>query len=260
MKFVQKDMGGAVDESSAKHAAIPELLKLSALAVLVVVVLYLVVGFTTDLIVSRISFETEMKLFASVSPHGIKDEKSEMLIRGVIDKMKSYPEVPPYDYKVVILNNDMPNAFAFPGGTIGVTTGLMEKLKDEDETALAFVLGHELGHFRDRDHLRGLGRTIGIFACMAIVFNRASADVITNSSSLVMSRKYSREREEQADLFGADLVLYAYGDSKNLLRFFEIMSKMDKTPGWAFMLATHPSPESRIKKIKDYIQKKIDVK
>lgn len=257
MKFMQKDMGGVEDASSAKHTATQELIKLSVLAVMLIAVIYMAVGFGSDLIISRISFETEQRIFASASPKGAKEDDSEKAIHATLDKMRSYPGVPPYDYRIVIMKNDMPNAFAFPGGTIGVTTGLIEKLKDEDETALAFVLGHELGHFKSRDHLRGLGRAIGVTACMAILFNRSNANIISNSTSLALSRKYSREREEAADLYGADLVLYAYDNTENMARFFEIMLKSDKTPDWAFMLATHPSPKKRIKKIHNYVERKM---
>lgn len=258
MKFVQKDMGDTSDASSARHTAFPELVKLSILAIIVVTAIFIIVGFTTDFFVSRISFQTEEKMFSSFNPPGNVDNSEDVKkVQAIFDKIKSNTEVPPFNYKIIVLENKMPNAFAFPGGTIGVTSGLLEKLKNEDESAIAFVLGHELGHFRNRDHLKGLGKSIGLIACLAIIFNKADVSLITNTTSLVMTRKYSRQREEMADLFGVDLVLYGYGNSENMSRFFEIISESDNNPDWAYMLATHPAPEKRVEKIKAYAEKKM---
>ena len=66
----------------------------------------------------------------------------------------------PYAFRVSVLDQSEPNAFAIPGGQIVITRGLLESVSSESE--LAFVLGHEIGHFKQRDHLRGLGRGIAL--------------------------------------------------------------------------------------------------
>ena len=78
------------------------------------------------------------------------------------------PAVPKLPYRLILIENPKPNAFAFPGGTIGLTSGLIDSLDDPE--ALKFVLGHELGHFHERGHLRGLGRAIGSAVVFSILF------------------------------------------------------------------------------------------
>ncbi len=81
------------------------------------------------------------------------------MAHGIPDKLKSSPGLPPIDYRFLLLKEKRPNAFAMPGGTTGLITGLLETLDNEIE--LAFVIAHELGHFHNRDHLSGLGRAAG---------------------------------------------------------------------------------------------------
>ena len=147
------------------------------------------------------------------------------------------------------INNPMPNAFAFPGGTIGLTTGLLDTL--EGTAALTFVLGHELGHFHQRDHLRGLGRAVGGGIAMAMLFggemgNRQFANTFTH----ILSRSYSRDQEEGADLFGLGLAFRTYGETEGCDQLFRVLQESDETPEWAYMLSTHPAPAQRIEQLR----------
>lgn len=255
MKFVQKEMGDAADASSARHSAMPEFFKLSALAVGLIVAVFVCVSLLSDFIVSRISHSAEQKLFSSFPMNGAQTSEAAGPAADIVRKMAGIPGVPPYNYNVVVLEDKNPNAFAFPGGTIGVTTGLLKALKNEDETALAFVMGHELGHFKNRDHLRGLGRGMGVAVALAVIFNGSGGSIVSKTTSAVLSRKYSRTAEEKADMYGVSLVYQAYGRSAGVEKLFEIIQKEDKTSRWAHMMATHPAPERRIAKMKRYAAK-----
>ena len=80
---------------------------------------------------------------------------------------------------------------ALPGGQIMVFSGLLKKVNLENE--LAMVLGHELGHYAHRDHLRGMGRGLGVTLGLAMLFGQDSAVAgIASDLFLGMEMRYSR--------------------------------------------------------------------
>ncbi len=255
MKFVQKSLAQAADASGSERGQLREMVKVAFWIFVILLVIYLGVGIVVDIVVSRISVETEKNLF-SVIPLGRmnadRNDRRLQPIEKILARLASQPGVPKLDFRLVLLPNPKPNAFAFPGGTIGITRGLLERLQNQ-ELAIAFVLGHELGHFHNRDHLRGLGRAIGISVCYALVFGRSStADVVARNSLRLMQRKYSRNQERAADRFGLRLIYRVYGRTDGVDRLFRILRNQQKIPGWAYMLATHPDPGERIENLRKY--------
>jgi Zn-dependent protease with chaperone function len=263
MKFVPRDLKESADASAGEGSQSRELVKLSLIALAVIVVLYCLIAVGVDLAVANISVETEKKLFAKLNFARFSAEVSEKpaleRVSAVLEKLARNPAVPALDYRPFIIKNETPNALAFPGGPIGVTTGLLEAL--DDEISLAFVLGHELGHFKNRDHLRGLGRGIATSIVFSLLFgNSLGGDFIAGNISQLMGRAYSRDQEEKADEFGVKLVIECYGSAEGAERLFEIISKDAKIPKWGYMFATHPDTEKRIIALKKYAEKIISEK
>lgn len=254
MKIVHRQPEKTADVSSARGTAGRELWTLVLSAVALLVFLFFAVGWMVDVVVARISFETEAKIFKHLTlpPGKAQDTTSAALVEkagAILGALQGDPSVPPLPYRLVIIEQPDPNAFAFPGGTIGVTTGLMEAL--EEDLAVAFVLGHELGHFHSRDHLQGLGRAIGFRIIMAAVFGSGS-DSFGYMIENVFQRGYSQESEKAADRFGLELVYRAYGKMEGVDRLFQIILDADRAPEWAYMFSTHPSPAQRIENLKAY--------
>jgi len=123
----------------------------------------------------------------------------------------------------------------------------------KEDIEIAFVIGHELGHFYHRDHLRGFGRAVGFSILMAALFGSGGgAESFGNIIHFVLERTYSQDREHRADQYGINLVYRVYGKVDGTDRLFKILSKNEKLPGWAYMLSTHPSPGSRIQDLEKY--------
>jgi Zn-dependent protease with chaperone function len=252
MKVTVKELGDAADASAAKGTAFRELRILLVAVCILAVVIYLAVGLVVDALVPSISYEREAKLFSVVTKH-FGEESGPGLERAqsILAELIKDPNVPPLPYRVVRMRNDAINAFAFPGGTIGVTEPLLDELTEDIE--LAFVLGHELGHFRHRDHLRGIGRAVGVGLAYAVLFGgQMGNESMGTLLNLVLQRGYSRHQEELADRFGVDLVHRIYGRTDGVDRLFRIIEEKDKAPSWAYMFATHPQPEARIRELKRY--------
>ncbi len=257
MKVVNKRPFKTADISSGRHFIRGEFWKLVISAVLLIVALFFLTGFVVDLIVPRISVETECRLFRfhDLDKLGIKGnedkEQSMKMAHEILNKFKSSPDVPPINYRLILLKEKEPNAFAIPGGTIALTSGLLDLLDDEVE--LAFVIAHELGHFYHRDHLRGMGRAIGFSVITALLFESGpGAESFGNIINYTAQRQYSRNREEKADQYAIELVYSTYGKTEGTDRLFEILNKEHKIPEWAYMFSTHPSPEERIRKLEEY--------
>jgi Zn-dependent protease with chaperone function len=153
----------------------------------------------------------------------------------------------PYSFRLVALDDGELNAFALPGGTIAVTRGLLESAESENE--LAFVLGHELGHFAARDHLRALGRGLILgFVMRAVVGAGAGEAAVPALASELASRGFARDQERDADAFALRLLAAEYGHVAGADAFFRRLPDSGgglarRAAAW---LATHPVSESRI--------------
>jgi Zn-dependent protease with chaperone function len=255
MKINNKKLGRAADVSAARGSSFSELRRLLTFVIVFAVVIYFSIGLAVDAIVSFIPFETESRLFSSdmFFPFEQKEDSKQLKrLETVLDILVSDPTVPPLKYRLAILNNNQPNAFAFPGGTIGVTQGLLDAL--EEDIALAFVLGHELGHFHNRDHLRGIGRAAGSGILFSLIFGgQMGSKSFGNLIQAVLQRNYSRGQEEKADRFGAELVFRTYSRASGIDQLFRILEKKESMPDWAYMFATHPAPEARIEDLKKHM-------
>ena len=252
MKFVQRDLGDAAEVSSG--GGLPgfarEALKLIALCILLFTAVYFGVGLVTDMILSRISVEREQALFAKLelptSGLSLPEEHQAtwQMAEHALERLQRGPTVPALDFRLTYLPNPEPNAFALPGGTIALTDGLLKALEG-DEIALAFVLGHELGHFAHRDHLRGLGRRIGWSVSLMLLFGTQPEGITSRSSELVFLH-YSRKQEASADAFGLDCLETIYGQTNGAEKLFELLAKDRDPPRWAYMFSTHPDARERL--------------
>ncbi len=170
--------------------------------------------------------------------------------------------VPDLDWEFTLLNTDVVNAFALPGGKIYFTRGLAEKLSDEAE--MAGVLGHEIGHVTARHGNQRISTQIGFNALLvgtAVAvgvaddnskvkqYGQVAVPGLAIGGNLVLL-KYGRDDESEADMLGMRYMARAGYDPSGQLRVMEVLDReaaRGSTPEW---LSTHPFPETRIKRIK----------
>lgn len=223
----------------------------------VLLVLLLLLGFSVELAITLVSPETEARLFEGLSAELVdqtSDYEDQVRIARLQEVMArvaaQWPESP-YHFHVGVLPSDRPNALALPGGSILVTSALLEDVISENE--LAFILGHELGHFRNRDHLRALGRqAVYSLALTALLGSSGASSSLLNTTTNLTSRGFSRAQERQADLFGLGLVAAEYGHIGDSWAFFERLASRDGDTGpLEAYLATHPASDTRIHMLKE---------
>lgn len=159
------------------------------------------------------------------------------------------------DYQVLYVPDSTVNALAIPGERIVIYAGLLNQMESENE--LMMILGHELGHFAHRDHLRGLGRAVLLQLAFAVFAGDAgSLQSIAASSIIALNdARFSQSQETQADEFGLTLLEAVYGHVAGATDFFARMSQGDSSD-FAAILATHPPHKNRVADMQRLIQKR----
>lgn len=215
---------------------------------LVALVVLLVAGLSLaiDQLVPRIDPALEARLFGSEAE---EVEARAAPAQALVERLAVHWPENPYAFHVEVLDAATPNALAFPGGRILVTSGLLEQTKSENE--LALVLGHEIGHYAHRDHLRGLGRGVAlalVLGGLGLADEGGAAGVAALAADLTQ-RGFSREQERDADRFGLALVQAEYGHLAGAFDFFEKIAHEGEGRfghGLAPYLSTHPLSTDRI--------------
>lgn len=210
-----------------------------------------------DRLVSRISVETEMRWFGRLSPPALAGSDHESpearAVAELVDRLTRHWDSA-YRLRVLVSDDDAPNALAFPGGLIVVTRGLVDGVETENE--LAFVLAHEIGHFRNRDHLRGLGRSAAIALVVGTLTSGGSGGFGFGVADLAL-KAFGREQESSADRFALELVYAEYGHVADAWRFFErIEARYGSGATLVNYLETHPRPGDRVDELRQYARER----
>ena len=189
----------------------------------------------------------------------IDDPVTTEYLEQLLTKLAAYSKQPYDQLNLFVVNNKQMNAFAVPGGVIGVHNGLFRYAKTEDQ--LASILSHELAHLSQRHYARSLAQQrsnriptmAGMLAGILLVA-AGSADVgiaavqATQAASLQNSLRYSRLHELEADRIGLQTLADAGMNPYAASEMFEQMlaaSRLYTTKPPEFLL-THPLTERRV--------------
>ena len=156
-----------------------------------------------------------------------------------------------WQWQVMVLNSKELNAFCMPGGKIAFYTGILDQLKLTDDE-VAMVMGHEMAHAL-REHARArMGKSaatrIGAGLISSVLGLGNVGDTLLNYGSQLLTLKFSRGDESEADLVGMELAARAGYDPRAGVSLWNKMAAASKgaPPQW---LSTHPSGTTRIKDI-----------
>jgi predicted Zn-dependent protease len=162
----------------------------------------------------------------------------------------------PYDFKGV--NATYVNAYAFPGGSIGITRGIMLSLQNEAE--LSALIGHELGHVNARHTAaimskRAVATAVvgGVAAYAGIRRESVGAGILAAQlgmlTSGVLLAKYSRDNERQADALGMEYMVKSDYSPEGMVGLMNMLNGMSKHKASAsqILFATHPMSDERYK-------------
>ncbi|MFG6665949.1 M48 family metalloprotease [Halomonas sp. HNIBRBA4712] len=178
---------------------------------------------------------------------------------GLVARLTPYSQLGGLNTTTVMVDHRSLNAFAVPGGVVGINSGLFAFADDEAE--FASVIAHELGHLSQRHYARGSERAgqtqlpamAGMLAGMLIAASgggEAGIAAAMGSQAAVMQDRlaYSRRFEQEADRVGLQAMATAGFDPEAMVRMFASMQRLARLQGGTppEFLLTHPVSDSRL--------------
>ncbi len=193
-----------------------------------------------------ISIDTNINAFVHCVADAITENVSKSVHQG--------------EWEVVVFDSEQINAFALPGGKIGVYTGILNVTEDQHQ--LAAIIGHEVGHVLEHhsnerlsaNQLSNVGLMVASIALEASDVDNKGVWVaglgLGVQYGLVMP--YSRAHESEADVVGQELMARSGFNPKASVKLWQNMSKLSKNAPPEFM-STHPANDTRIKQLHKHL-------
>lgn len=163
----------------------------------------------------------------------------------------------PGEWEVVVFDDEQVNAFALPGGKIGIYTGILKVATNQHQ--LAAIIGHEVGHViaehgnerMSRNTLVGVGLEVTnqVLKTNRVGYSNEIMSAIGLGVQVGVQLPFSRTHETEADIIGLDLMAKAGfkpSESIQLWRNMENASGENRPPEF---MSTHPAPNTRIRQL-----------
>lgn len=188
------------------------------------------------------------------------DARQQAYVRCVADQLvRALPaEWQRLSWEVQLFDDATPNAFALPGGKIGVNTGMLRVATDQHQ--LAAVLGHEIGHVVFRHANERVSRSALAETGVQLIGAYAGARGTPESTRTLMGLlgagvqvgvllPFSREQEREADIYGQELMARAGFDPAAATALWRNMLAQDGAGRPPPLLSTHPDPGNRLQRL-----------
>ena len=194
-------------------------------------------------VVEFFSFAKDERPGFCVSPAG------QAVLGRVSERLAAFSDSP-FPFDVRVLDLDMVNAIALPGGPIIIFRGLLEQAQSSDE--LAGVLAHEMSHVARRHAMERLMEALGLSFIFGVMLGDIGSGVLVASGEVMVNLSFSRRAEAEAD-DGAIVLLQKNGIStQGLADFFERLQGLPGEEGSLLeIISTHPVSAARARKFAD---------
>lgn len=166
-------------------------------------------------------------------------------------------------WEFTLLDSEVINAFALPGGKVFITRGLAEKLSSEAE--LAGVLGHEIGHVTAEHADKRITNQIifaGVLIGASVAAGQSDDDLVSIGVPLLVGAggtgfllKFGRGEEYESDELGMRYMSKAGYNPDGQARVMQVLANASDGPRQWEMLSTHPFPENRVQRAREIIRK-----
>ncbi len=188
-----------------------------------------------------------------------RDAKQNAYVTCVVNALVRQlpPEQRSVAWETAVFTDNEPNAFALPGGKVGVNTGIFTVAKNQDQ--LAAVLGHEIGHVIARHHEERITRQMGAQTGLGVLgalagarYGEGAANTVNQLGGMTAQAAFllpgSRTQESEADVVGQRLMAQAGFDPRQAVGLWQNMMAASggRSPQW---LSTHPDPANRIREL-----------
>ncbi len=193
----------------------------------------------------------------------IQNAQVQPLLDRMIKRLTSQQEAGEFPYSIGLVYDPSINAFAFPGGTMFIHTGLITQA--DNEAQVAGVLAHEVSHVALRHGMANMvraqrtqtiagigGMLAGIFLGGGAAGQLAQMGIGFGAQSMLL--KNSRDAETEADLLGTRMMNGAGYNPIEMARFFEKLEAESGGKGASSFFSDHPNPGNRVKNVSEEIQ------
>ncbi len=166
------------------------------------------------------------------------------------------------NWEVVVFEDKTLNAFALPGAKIGVHTGMMQLVDNQDQ--LAAVLGHEVGHVMARHSNERASQETLVQQGMGMIQQTELGQNPLIMGGLGLGAKYgvlmpySRTHESEADMIGVDLMAKAGFNPEDSVKLWQKMEQAAQNQPMEFM-STHPAHATRIQQLQEHMPKALEL-
>jgi predicted Zn-dependent protease len=195
---------------------------------------------------------------AKASNRQSNDARQNAYVRCVVNAVtRQLPAEWQAQWDVALFADESPNAFALPGGKVGVNTGIFKVARNQDQ--LAAVIAHEIGHVVARHHDERITRQLGTQAGLGILgalvgsqYGQGAAQAANQIGGAAAQGLFllpnNRAQESEADVVGQQLMASAGFDPRQAVSLWENMIEVggSRGPEW---LSTHPDPRSRLQEL-----------
>lgn len=177
------------------------------------------------------------------------DPRSVLVNRIGHNLLSTFKDDKPWKFSFEVIDSKEVNAFALPGGPTFIYTGLLSKLKTEDE--LAGVMGHELTHVRKEHWAQSYASSQKrdlLITGLAILFHasRSLVDIASISNDLVFNLPFSRKHESEADAGGLEMMTKAAYNPQGIIDVFKLLQSLSGSGKTPEFLSDHPSDSRRV--------------
>ncbi|HEX7010284.1 MAG TPA: M48 family metallopeptidase [Phycisphaeraceae bacterium] len=181
-------------------------------------------------------------------------------VRELGHKLARASERPDLPWEFHVVDSDVVNAFALPGGKVFVTRGMLEQL--ENEAQLAAVLGHEIGHVTAQHVGQQMSRQIGLeagLAAIGLAVGQSESQwlqvlgVGAEVGGGLYLLQFSRQQELEADQLGMRYMTRVNYNPVGALQLLQILKRESQGEPLEF-LSTHPLPQTRIDAVEGRIR------
>lgn len=187
-----------------------------------------------------------------------RDPEVQQAVEVIVARLAPFAPMPEKaSYDVRVIDHDIPNAFALPGGHIIVYTGLIEKATSPEQ--VAGVIAHEMTHVVERHGLERMVASLGIVATVQLFLGDVVGVLALGKELMTLSavNHYSRGQESSADKGAVKIMHQAHLNPHALAEFFAILEKDDSQKigeelNW---LSSHPALKKRMRAIDKWNKK-----
>lgn len=197
----------------------------------------------------------QMKKEQKISSNKVLTRYVQCVADAVVREIPASYQNSAAQWQVVLFDSDQINAFALPGGRIGVYTGLFKAAKGQDQVAA--VLGHEVAHVLARhsnerlsqSQLTNLGLSAADMAMGDSSVRQPAMAALGLGAQVGVLLPYGRVQESEADQLGLQLMAAAGFNPAQAVSLWQNMSAANKGKQTPELLSTHPSDQRRIAEI-----------